>query len=125
MRKFLTWAPAILFLGIIGVVLLSEYGLLGNNTASLKITNRTATDITDIRISIYDQPCEFKRLPTGESNLCELPIESDGHYTITWSESNSADYREQAGYVTHGFDFNHEIVFLGAGAIDFKVVESE
>ena len=122
MRKFILWGPALIFLVVISAIVLQEFGL-GANSARLEITNRSAIEITDIRVSIYAKRCEFERLRPGDSVVCDLAIETDGNYTITWSEASAGNFSEQAGYVTHGFDFNYELDFLGDGKIDFDFSE--
>ena len=124
MRKLLHWSPAILFAAIVGVVLAGKLGWFGYNTARLKLVNQSATDITEIRVSLYQQPCLIKRLAAGKSSVCRLPVKSDTHYTISWNEPDSGDFEEKAGYVTDGFDFNFQLEFLGDGQIDFKIPES-
>ena len=124
MRKFLLWSPAILFFAIVGATLLGHFGWLGNYSASLKMTNRTTAEIERIEVSLYQAACEVSHLEPGQSSICVLQIKSDAHYKIAWVEMNSTAYSEQAGYVTHGFDFSHELDFLGQGKIDFRLVES-
>ena len=124
MRKFLLWSPAILFCAIVGVTLLGQFGWLENYSASLKMTNRSTAEIERIEVSLYQAACQVTRLEPGQSSVCILQIQSDAHYKIAWMEPNSSAYSERAGYVTHGFNFSHELDFLGQGKIDFRLVES-
>lgn len=124
MRKLLIWSPAILFFAIIAATLLQQLEWFDSYTAELTITNRSADEISQLRVSLYDTACEVKRLGPGESSLCILRVDADAHYSIAWLEASATAYTEQAGYVTNGFDFRHQLDFLGAGRIDFKFVEN-
>jgi hypothetical protein len=124
MRKILLWSPAILFFGIIATTLMAKLGWLGPNSAHLKMTNRSATEISNISVSLYTTACRIEHLATTQSAVCKLAIGSDSHYSISWTESNASSYQERAGYVTHGLDFNHQLNFLGEGKIDFSVREN-
>ncbi len=121
---FLQWAPAALFLGIIAVVLLGQYGLFGHNSASLKMTNMGAIELKKIRVELHWETCKVARLAPGETSLCDFQIAADAHYVVSWTESESGDHEEQLGYVTPGFDFVHELQFLGADNVAFKTMEN-
>lgn len=125
MRKLLLWSPPILVLGIVAGVLLVNLGGFGSSSASLKLTNRSATEISDISVSLYTRACTIERLQPAQSAVCNLAIESDAYYSITWTESQHADFEERAGYVTNGFDFSHELTFLGDGKIEFSLREAD
>jgi hypothetical protein len=124
LRKLLLWSPLILFLGIIVTVLLVNLGWLGNNSASLNMINKSGVEINEITVTIHDTPCLVKRLGPGASGSCVFPIESDSHFSISWVESGTTGYSEQAGYVTPGFDFIYQLDFLGEGKIGFELDES-
>jgi hypothetical protein len=121
---FLRWAPAALFLGIIAVVLLGQYDLFGHNSASLKMTNMGTIGLKNIKVELHRETCKVARLNPGESSLCDFKIAADAHYVVSWAESESDDHQEQLGYVTPGFDFIHELQFLGAGNVAFKTREN-
>jgi len=123
-RKLLLWSPLILFLGITVTLLLVNLGWLGHDSASLQISNRSAAEMSQIEVTIHDTPCLIARLGPGESGMCRLPIESDSHFSISWIESGTTAYSEQAGYVTPGFNFVYQLDFLGEGKISFKLDES-
>ena len=123
-RKLFLWGPAIIFLGILGVSFFGQLGWFGYNEASLKITNLTPIDLTEIKVVLYEKPCEVKRLNSGENAVCSFLIKADSHYKISWRESITDIYTEEAGYVTHGFDFRHELQFMGNGKVNFKIDES-
>ena len=114
---------AMLFVGIGGIVVVDPLGLFGANEASLKITNHSNVEITQISVVLYEKPCQIERLNPTESAVCSFRIESDAHYRISWMEAKADSYQEAAGYVTHGLDFSHELRFLGAGEISFGYVE--
>ncbi len=122
-RKVILWAPAIIFLGIVLVAYLSQYNFFGGNTATLSIKNLMPSDVLEIRVILYEEPCVIKNLKAGESTHCTCQVESDSHYKISWKESSQDIYKEEAGYVTHGFDFEHELEFLGNGIVKFKIKE--
>jgi hypothetical protein len=124
MRKLLLWSPLILFLGIVLTTLLRNLGWIGNNTASLNMSNKSAVEINEVKVTIDDTPCLVKRLEPGASGSCVLSIESDSHFNISWVESGTTVYSEQAGYVTPGFDFVFQLDFLGEGKIGFALDES-
>jgi hypothetical protein len=105
-------------------LLLVKFGWLGHDSASLQISNRSAAEMSEITVAIHDTPCLIKRLGPGESGLCKLVIESDSHFSISWIESGTTAYTEQAGYVTPGFDFVYRLDFLGEGKIGFSLDES-
>ena len=121
---FLQWAPAALFLGIIAVVLLGQYGLFGHNSASLKMTNVGTIELKKIRVELHGETCKVAHLAPGESSLCDFQIAADAHYVVSWTESESDDHEEKLGYVTPGFDFVHELQFLGADNVAFKTMEN-
>ena len=121
---FLRWAPAALFLGIIAVVLLGQFGLFGHNSASLKMTNMSTIGLKNIKVELHSETCKVARLGPGESSLCDFQIAADAHYVVSWTESESDDHEEKLGYVTPGFDFIHELQFLGAGKVAFKTREN-
>jgi hypothetical protein len=120
-KNLFLWSPVIIFLGISGVALFGPYGLFGYNEARLKMINLAAADLTEIKVVLYKEPCEVKRLVSGDSSVCSFQIKADSHYRITWKELNTGIYREEVGYVTHGFDFKHELQFLGNGKVNFKI----
>ena len=122
-RKILLWGIVIIFLGILGVTSLGQYGLLGYSEASLKISNLASIELTEIRVILYEKPCEIKRLKSGGKSVCTFKIEADSHYKISWKELSTDIYEEEVGYVTNGFEFKHELQFLGNGKVDFKVDE--
>ena len=124
LRKFLIWSPIILFGAIVAGLLARQSGWLPGDSAMLTLTNRSDGAIEKIEVSIRHNPCRIARLEAGQSAACLLPIRHETHYTIDWTEAGSEAYREQAGYVTHGFDFVFELDFLGQGQIDFRLVES-
>ena len=121
---FLRWAPAVLFLGIIAVVLLGQYDLFGHNSARLKMTNMSAIGLKNIKVELHSETCKVARLDPGESSLCDFQIAADAHYVVSWTESESDDHEEKLGYVTPGFDFIHELQFLGAGKVAFRTREN-
>jgi len=88
--------------------------------ASLTVTNHTPAALSEISVVLYKDPCLIQVLAPGESSVCAFEIESDSHYRITWQESGSGSYVEEVGYVTHGFDFEHELGILGAGKVSFR-----
>ena len=124
MRKLLLWSPLGLFLVIVATVLLVNLGWLGHNSASLQISNRSSVEMSEITVTIHDTPCLIKRLAPGASGSCKLAIESDSHFSISWIESGTTAYKEQAGYVTPGFDYVYQLDFLGDGKIAFNLEQS-
>lgn len=124
MRKLLMWSPLILFLGIMTTLLLVNLGWLGHDSASLRISNRSAAEMSEITVAIHDTPCLIERLEPGASASCNLAIESDSHFSISWIESGTRTYTEQAGYVTPGFDYVYHLDFLGEGKIGFELEQS-
>jgi hypothetical protein len=124
-RKFLLWSPVLPFIGIIAAVSMGELGWLGHNSASLQLTNQSGTEISNISVSLYQTACTIERLEAAQSTVCELVIEADAHYTITWTEPGTGSFEERAGYVTDGFDFSHELTFLGEGKIDFSLQDTD
>jgi len=119
-NKIVRWGPAILFFGILLAVFLDQFGLFGKNTVSLTVTNHTPTDISEIVVVLYKDPCVIQRLTPGKSSVCSFEIEADSHYKISWKESDVNSHMEEVGYVTHGFNFKHELEFLGEGKVNFK-----
>ena len=124
MRKLLLWSPPLFFLVILATLLLVKFGWPGHDSASLKISNRSAAEMSEIRVTIHDTPCLIKRLAPGASASCKLAIESDSHFSISWIESGTRTYTEQAGYVTPGFDYVYQLDFLGEGKIGFDLEQS-
>ena len=122
-KKIFLWVPAVIFLGIVLVAYLGQYNFFGKNTATLSIKNLTPSDVLEIRVILYEDPCIIRNLKPGESENCTFQIESDSHYKISWIESSEDIYMEEAGYVTHGFNFEHELDFLGNGSIKFNIKE--
>ena len=62
LRKLLHWSPAILLAVIASVALLGKLGWFGYNNARLTLINQSATDITEIQVSLYQEPCRIQRL---------------------------------------------------------------
>ena len=122
-KRLLLWASATLFVGIGGFVVGDFVGLIGANEASLKITNQSNVEITQISVVLYEKPCQIERLNPTESTVCSFRIESDAHYRISWKEADADSYQEAAGYVTHGLDFSHELRFSGTGVVSFGYLE--
>jgi hypothetical protein len=122
-KRLLPWGSAILLAGIGGYIVVAQLGLTGANEASLKVSNQSSAEITQISVVLYEKPCQIERLGPAESALCTFRIESDAHYRISWMEANASSYQEAAGYVTQGFDFRHALRFLGAGIISFSELQ--
>jgi hypothetical protein len=120
MRKFLLWSPVLPFIGIIAALAVGELGWPGHSSASLQLTNRSGTEISNISVSLYQAACTIERLQAAHSAVCELAIKAEAHYTITWTEAGNGSFEERAGYVADGFDYSHELTFLGDGKIDFS-----
>jgi len=125
MRKYLLWSPVLPFIGIIVALSMGELGWFGHNSASLQLSNRSGTEIRNISVSLYATACTIERLEAAQSAVCKLAIGADAHYTITWTEAGNGSFEERAGYVTDGFDFSHELTFLGDGKIDFSPRDSD
>ena len=122
-KKFISWAPTIIFSGIVLAAYLSQFNFLGGNTVTLTIKNLAPSAVFDINVILYEEPCVIRNLQTGESASCKFQIRSDSHYKISWRESSDEVYKENVGYVTNGFSFEHELEIIGNGAVRFKIKE--
>ena len=122
-NKLLRWGPAIIFVGIICLVLFDQLGLFGDNRAQLKITNLAAIDLAEIQVQLHEEQCRIEHMNPGQSSLCSFAITADAHYAVSWKEADSIIYQEAVGYVTPGFDFSHELKFLGNGKVNFEVID--
>lgn len=115
--------PSIIFSGIVLAAYLSQFNSPGGNTVTLTIKNLAPSAVLDINVIFYEEPCVITTLPTGESASCTFQIRSDSHYKISWRESSDEVYKEDVGYVTNGFSFEHELEILGNGVVRFKIKE--
>lgn len=122
-RTLFLWLPALIFTAIILFVFLNLSGVFGNNTAHLTVSNRSASELTDIRIYLYEVPCLIPRLLPGEQSLCEFSISRDGHYTIQWKGSERKAHHEEIGYVTGGPDIRQVLSLGNDGKADLRHLE--
>ena len=123
-KKLISWAPTIIFFTALAGISAWQAGAFGDFTATLKITNLTSTDISEIVVTLYEKPCLIHSLSSKESSVCIFPINTDSHYKISWQVSDADIFSEDIGYVTNGFDSKHELTFLSDGKINIKTNEN-
>ena len=102
---------------------LSQFIFLGGNNVTLTIKNLAPSEVLDIKVILYEEPCVIRNLKAGESASCIFQVGSDSHYKISGEESSDEIYKEDVGYVTNSFSFEHELEILGDGAVRFKIRE--
>lgn len=89
----------------------------GKNTATLVLTNHSGDEIRELKVILYDEPCYIPQLEDQASNNCQLEVDGDSNYKISWIEPGSQLLKEEFGYVTNGVNYRGELVFSGSGTI--------
>jgi len=117
------WGFGIVFVAIVALFLALRLNVFGGGTAYLMLTNKSASDIFDIEVVLNQEPCIVQRLDHQASTACTFQIKFESHYKISWRDSYLKTYKNEFGYVTDGFDFKHELIFLGDDEVRFKVHE--
>ena len=101
-----------LFIGI----LLLIYFIVPKNTAVLTITNSSDVMVTNLEISIRDEPCIRSQLLPQTSTKCTFKVNGDAGYRVLWDGKKA----EELGYVTNGMDFQAQLTIYNNGKLNLK-----
>ena len=80
------------------------------NKGNFSLVNKTKEPIAHASVAICGQMIELKDIQPNKSAVGSYEVKSDSHYTIQVEFESGKKLQKEIGYVTHGFDFQHEIV---------------
>lgn len=79
--------------------------------ARLRVENRADQAIVQLEVQVAGRRFDLGRLAPGERREVRLHDYSDSHWSLRGVWADDRLIREDAGYITHGMDFDHRAVF--------------
>lgn len=82
----------------------------GANKGFVLLVNMAKEPIVRALVTVCAQTIELKNIQPTESALGSYKVKSDSHYDIRVEFQSGKKLQKEMGYVTNGFDFQHEFV---------------
>lgn len=111
---------SVLGIGVIFVALLVSSCTTGKGNFSL--VNKAKEPIARASVVICGQSIELKDIQPGKSASGSYDVKSDSHYAIKVEFQSGKKLQKEAGYVTNGMDFQHEITVSDS---DIEITDSK
>lgn len=73
------------------------------------LRNNSKYSIARVQVLVCGQMIELKEIQVGKSRTGVYKVRSDSHYDVRVEFDSGKKLQKEVGYVTNGFDFNHEI----------------
>lgn len=80
-----------------------------SNKGSFLLRNNSKYSIARVQVLVCGQMIELKEIQVGKSRTGVYKVRSDSHYDVRVEFDSGKKLQKEVGYVTNGFDFNHEI----------------
>ena len=94
------------------IILLSMLVLMGCTSkyeGKFSLVNKSSEPVDHVEVSICGQKSQFSNLKPGETVTGSYAVKGDSHFTIVGQFKSGKKINKEDGYVTNGFDYNHEI----------------
>ena len=90
-------------------VFLETSCLSKSNTGQFILINDSAELISHVTIEVCGQLFEVKDIKPHEEFSGSFKVKGDSHYKVTVSFASGKKIKDELGYVTHGFNYQHTI----------------
>lgn len=111
----------VILIGIIACIPFFVLKILKSpNSAKVLVKNQSKQIISELDISLYRYPQKntAKGIKPGESVRFSFSDFSDTHYVIKGNLTDGNQIDEEAGYLTHGMNFNDVIIIKEKGKVE-------
>lgn len=94
----------------------------GSNKGSFTLVNNAEEPIAKAVLIVSGQTVEFRDILPDDHATASYQIKFDSHYDVRIVFRSGKELHKEVGYVTSGFDFQHEIVVTD---IDIEILDSK
>lgn len=99
----------------VGALFIFSACLGGDHQGKVTVLNRSAEQISELKISIAGQTMAFDNLEPSGTRTATYKVKADDHFQISGAFKSGKKIQKEDGYVTNGMDFEHEIVVEESG----------
>jgi hypothetical protein len=93
------------------------------NKGQIILINNSNEPVKLAHIEICKQVIEIENLKPHEQAIGNFKIRGDSHYDIVIKFASGKEIKKQTGYVTSGFDFQHDT--LSITETDIAIIDSK
>lgn len=102
------WVGIGVLVFVVGII--AYIRLLPPNTAKVAVVNKGSEQIQSGEVELCGEKFSFSKLEPGQSFKQDLKVTRDCHYEVTATFLSGKKVSGGVGYVTHGMDFNDQIL---------------